>query len=235
MSKGTVLVIGAAGDVGQGIVAAALAAGRRVVAAGRDAKKLQPLATRHGNDNLVCVSGDIGSEAGAADLWNKANTSFGGIRDVVVSVNAPARPRPLMDWTAQDLSATLSDNVLTHFIAAKTFLSRMPADGMLLGIGGGTADFIIPQMAHASMAQAALRNLYRGLAREHRKGPAIRELMIVSMVNGQSNREHAKPEWLTDDEIGRHIAAILESPDLFPDAVLQLKSREQVGQPDKRP
>jgi NAD(P)-dependent dehydrogenase (short-subunit alcohol dehydrogenase family) len=233
MSKGTLLVIGAAGDVGQGIVSAALASGRQVVAAGRDANKLQRLITQHGSERLACVTGDVGSEAGASALWDAAQGAFDGVRDVVISVNAPNQPRPLLDWRADELSTLLSDNLLTHFNAAKVFLPRMNKEGVLLGIGGGTADFIMPQMAHASMVQAGLRNFYKGLAKENRTGPVIRELMIVSMVNGQSNRAHAKPDWLTDEEIGRHICTILESPQGFPDAILQLKTREQVGQPDK--
>jgi NAD(P)-dependent dehydrogenase (short-subunit alcohol dehydrogenase family) len=233
MNKGTLLVIGAAGDVGQGIVAAALASGRQVVAAGRDANKLKPLIDRHGNNKLACIAGDLGSESGASALWDQAHRAFDGIRDVVISVNAPNRPRPLLDWTASELSQLLADNLLTHFNAAKAFLPRMSKEGMLLGIGGGTADFIMPQMAHASMVQASLRNFYKGLAKENRGGPAIRELMIVSMVNGQSNRAQAKPDWLTDEEIGRHICAILESPAQFPDSILQLKSQAQVGQSDK--
>jgi NAD(P)-dependent dehydrogenase (short-subunit alcohol dehydrogenase family) len=233
MMKGTLLVIGAGGDVGQGIVAAALASGRRVVAAGRDAKNLLPLAACHVGKQLACVAGDVSSEAGAAGLWEEAQNPFGGIRDVVISVNLPTRPRPLMEWSAEALSAQLAANLLTHFNALKTFRPRMAQEGMLLGIGGGTADFILPQMAHASMAQAALRNLYRGFARECRTGPAIRELMIVSMVNGRSSRARAKPDWLIDDEIGRHVCAILDAPEQFPEAILQLKARSQVGQPDK--
>jgi hypothetical protein len=61
------------------------------------------------------------------------------------------------------------------------------------------------------------------------RGAEIRELMIVSMVNGESSRQHAKPEWLSDIEIGRHVCAILDAPANFPGPILQLKSREQVG------
>jgi NADP-dependent 3-hydroxy acid dehydrogenase YdfG len=104
-----------------------------VIAAGRDAKKLHPLATRHGSEDFATVAGDISTEAAAAPLWDQANKLFGGIRDIVVSVNAPNRPGPLMKWTTQARSQMLSDNVLTHLIAVKTFLSRMSADGMLLG------------------------------------------------------------------------------------------------------
>jgi hypothetical protein len=88
-------------------------------------------------------------------------------------------------------------------------------------------------MAHVSMSQAAQRMLYRGLGRERREGAEIRELMIVSMVNGESSRQHAKPEWLSDIEIGRHVCAILDAPASFPGPILQLKSREQVGRPEQ--
>jgi NAD(P)-dependent dehydrogenase (short-subunit alcohol dehydrogenase family) len=233
MGEGPLLVIGAAGDVGRGIVEAALVSGRQVVAAGRSAAGLQALADRHGSAALACVSGDLGSEAGAAALWDAAQQPFGGIVDVVVSVNAASRLSRLLDWSTDDLAEAMAGNVLTHFIAAKTFLPRMSEAGLLIGIGGGTADFIFPKMAHVSMAQAALRMLYRGLAKEQKTGAQVRELMIVSMVAGESNRETAQPDWVTDVEVGRHVCAILDTPETFAKPILHLRSREQVGQPEE--
>ena len=232
MGKGALLVVGAAGDVGQGIVEAALQSGRAVVASGRNAESLQRMADRLNSGSLACVAGDLGSEAGATSLWNDAEKAWGAIADVVVSVNAPSRLSPLLDWSADDLSAILSGNILTHFIAAKTFLPRMPDSGLLIGIGGGTADFIFPQMAHVSMTQAAMRMLYRGLAKERTLGAQLRELMIVSMVAGQSSSASAKPDWVTDAEVGQHICAILDEPEKFPKPILHLRSREQVGHPE---
>lgn len=236
MGKGPLLVVGAAGDVGRGIVTAALDGGRAVVAAGRNRTKLDELAGALSKERLVCVAGDIGSEEGAAALWDAACRPFGTIGEVVVSVsvNAFARPRPLLDWSAEELTEALSANLISHFIAARVFLPRLPEQGRLIGIGGGTADFIFPRMAHVSMAQAALRMLYKGLAREAGTGVATaQELMIVSMVAGQSNREEARDDWVTDAEVGRHVCAILDSPDLFPAPILQLRSRRQVGKPEE--
>lgn len=232
MDKGSLLVVGAAGDVGQGIVEAALDSGRKVVASGRNAESLRKLSDRHGNGSLACVPGDLGSEAGAATLWDQAEKAFGGITDAVVSVNAPNRLSPLTDFRVEELSAILEANILTHFIAAKTFLPRMRDTGLLIGIGGGTADFVFPQMAHVSMTQAALRMLYRGLAKERKSGAQVGELMIVSMVAGQSNRASAQPDWVTDLEVGRHVCAILDAPEKYPKPVLHLRSREQVGLPE---
>ncbi len=229
---GTLLVVGATGDVGQGIVAAALAAGRRVIAAGRDGEKLERLAARHAGRPLSWVAGDIATEAGAAALWDAAASKSAGIDAAVISVSASIKPKPLMEWSAENLSALLSSNLLVHFIAAKVFVPRLPESGMLIGIGGGTADFIIPKLAHVSICQAAQRMMYRGLARERQLGAQARELMIISMVNGESNRNTAKPEWVTDLDIGRHVCAILDAPSKFPGPVLQLTSREQAGHPE---
>jgi NAD(P)-dependent dehydrogenase (short-subunit alcohol dehydrogenase family) len=215
------LVVGASGDVGQGIVPAAVAAGWRVVAAARNADRLEQL--RDGA-SVNTVRGDLATEDAAAALWSEACQCWDGLDAVVVAVNAPNRPRPLMSQTAAELREVLDANLLTHFIAARTFIPRLPADGVFIGVGGGTADFIIPQLTQLSMVQAALRMMYRGMAREHREGPAIRELMIISMVNGASKRDRA--------ELGRHVCAILAAPAQFPGPVLRLESREQVGRPD---
>ena len=230
MAKGTLLVVGAGGDVGRGIVAAALASGRKVVAAGRDISKLSGL-----GEGVAAVAGDISDEAGAVRLWEVASAAFGEIADAVISVNAANRVQPLADWSAAELGNMLGANVLTHFVAAKAFLPRLPESGMLIGIGGGTADFVFPGMAHVSVGQAALRMLYRGLAKERKAGAQLRELIVVSMVAGASNRASARPEWLSDLEVGRHVCAILDAPDRFTKPVLYLRSREQVGQPEADP
>jgi NAD(P)-dependent dehydrogenase (short-subunit alcohol dehydrogenase family) len=134
--------------------------------------------------------------------------------------------------SVQQLEATLSANLLTHFAATRTFLPRLPETGMLIGIGGGTADFIFPGMVPMSMSQAALRMLYRGLDKERKGGAQLRELMIVSMVAGDSNRESARPEWVTDLDVGRHVCAMLDAPECFPKPIQMLRSREQVGHPE---
>lgn len=231
MNQQTLLIVGAAGDVGQGIVAATLASGRRAVAAGRNRQKLERIAARHPGGMLAHVVGDISTEAGAAALWEEAVGKFGGVDAAIVSVSAAAEAKPLVFWSATELSAFFANDLLAHFIAAKTFLPRLPESGLLIGIGGGTADFIMPKRAQFSMSQAAQRMMYRGLARERRSGAEVRELMIVSMVSGESTRDRAKPDWVTDVDVGRHVCAILDGPTRFPGPVLQLRSREQVGQP----
>lgn len=233
MKYDRILVVGATGDVGLGIVSAALASGRSVVAAGRSVEKLGELAAEQASDRIAIAVGDLSSEAGAAALWDEAAARFGSIDAVVVAVNAPNRLQPLIEMNIEDLSRIAEANLFTHFIAAKTFLPRLPDDGIFIGIGGGTADFIVPRMTPVSMMQAALRMMYRGFARERKDGARLRELMIVSMVNGRSKRDRAQPEWLTEVEVGRHVCAILDRPDEFPGPILTLAGREQIGRSEQ--
>ena len=225
-----ILVVGATGDVGLGVVSAVLAKGWQVIAAGRNEETLKALEQRHSATNFSYCVGDLATESKAQQLWACAVECFGGVEAVVVAVNAPNVEQPLLTWDAERLNAVFSQNVLTHFNAAKVFIPALPKGGVFVGIGGGTADFIAPNIAQLSMMQAAQRMMYRGIAKEN-KGldVEIRELMILSMVNGESSRDRAEPTWLTDEEIGRHLCAIIETPSDFPKPILSVSAREQVG------
>lgn len=224
------LVIGAAGDVGRGIVQAAGERGWKVAAAGRSLARLQEAVGGSGE----LVEGSIASEAEAARLWEAASAALGGIDAVAVSVNAPNVSRPLLEWTPAELAGVLEGNLLTHFIAARTFLARLAPGGVFVGVGGGTADFVMPKAGHLSVAQAGLRMMYRALAKEAGE-VALREMLIAAMVNGASKRAVADPNWITDIEVGRHLCAIVAAPHDFPGPIVTLRSREQVGQPEAAP
>jgi NAD(P)-dependent dehydrogenase (short-subunit alcohol dehydrogenase family) len=224
-----VLVIGAAGDVGQGIVSVASARGWQVAAAGRTAAKLVAIAARV--QGVVPIVGDVGSPEAAAVLVAEANASLGGLDAVIVSVNAPASFRPLFENDEESLVTLFRSNIVSHFHAAKAALDAMPPEGVLLGMGGGMADWIPPNGTHQSIVQAGLRNFYRGLAKEYRDR-TVRQMQIVSMVNGESKRDVAEESWLTDLECGEHACAIVDRPDDFKGPVVVVTSRDQVGRPD---
>lgn len=223
------LVIGASGDVGQGIVAAAASRGWQIVASGRTQAKLDAIAARY--DGVIALQGDVGSPETATVLINAAKAAMDGLDAVIVSVSAPVTFLPLFDQDEASLMALFRSNILSHIIAAKAALDALPDDGVLLGLGGGLADFVPPGGAHQSMVQAGLRNIYRGLAREN-KPRIVRQMQIVSMVNGESKRERAEESWLTDRECGEHACAIVERPNEFKGPIVALKSREGVGQPE---
>lgn len=232
MGNNVILVVGATGDVGQGIVEAALDAGYKVVAAGRNKQNLDRIASRFNTDSLGRAVGSVSSEEEAQQLWHQAMEIFGVIDHVIISVNAANRMMPLADWQSSELIDMFAGNVVVHLVAVKVFQPLLPDHGVFLGIGGGTADFIFPKLAPVSMGQAALRMMYKGFAKECKTGAAIRELMIISMVAGESNQAQAQPEWLTAIEVGKHVCAILDTPEQFSQPILRLVSRDQVGQPE---
>lgn len=74
--------------------------------------------------------------------------------------------------------------------------------------------------------------MYRGFAREYRDGAQIRELMLISMINGERKRDIAEPHWVMDTEVGEHVCAIIEDPETFAGPILRLESRDQIGKPE---
>lgn len=226
--KNTV-IIGATGDVGQGLVAQFLAADHRVLAVGRNTQRLDSLRDRFANEaSLDVLHGDIANEATTAALRDAAIERLGRLDAVIASVTAPHRQRSLETITADEFADLFRQNVLTHFVAAKTFLPVIEPGGLYLAIGGGMADLLIPRAGHVGVCQAAQRRLFLALAAELGSRVRVRELMIYSVVAGTSNRAKARPEWLTDEEIGRYAVAIFEQPDRFGEPIMKLQSREQL-------
>jgi len=225
----TILLVGATGDVGQGIARALVQQDWNVIAAARSAEPLEAFVGSVQSAYLAGCVGDIASEEGATALWTAAN-EISPVDTVIVSINALSRAHPLAAWSSDDLTAFWNANLVPHFVAAKIFLPRLPASGLFLGIGGGTADFVIPKLGHMSMIQAAQRMMYRSLAMEQPDGAHVRELIVASMVNGASTRDRARPEWLSDDEIGQYVRRLVAAPGKFAGPIVMLKSREQVEQ-----
>ncbi len=227
-----VLVIGGAGEVGEGIVEALLEDGQEVIAAGRTSASLERLAKRLAHfPTLRTLVGSVAGMTEAAQLADAA----GPLRVVVVAVNAHRKPVRLTSLSPEALAALLHADLLSHFSAIRTFLPRLPHGGCLIGIGGGAADFILEEGVHLSMAQAALRQMYRGIAQEQAAdGAAVRELIVASVVAGRKHGD-ADPLWVTPLEIGRRIAEMVAAPASFPATVWRIARRGASGQPEFGP
>ncbi len=224
------LIIGASGGVGFGVAEQMVSAGHRVIAVARTEVHFPQLAAIQGAGSLRAITGTVGTERAAILLRDRVLQEFGELDAVVVSLNAPRQDgRRLIDQSAQWLTDVLDGNVVAHFIAARTFIPVLRKGGVYLAMGGGSADFVWPNFGHISMGQAALRMMFRVIAGEVSGQAYVRELLIQTIVNTRFNRETAKPEWLTADDIGRHCVSILERPREFAGPILSLARREEVG------
>ncbi len=232
----TIVVIGATGDVGQGIVAELLQAGHAVTAVGRSPDRLARLTQIHaGIAALSTLRGSVETLDNAKSLA----AAIGGSPApdaIVVSVNGRQQTSGVFDLQADTLEQMLRSNLSTHLVAAQALIPAVAPGGLYLGIGGGMADLVFPGNAAISMAQAAQRALFRYLAKEGEGRPVmIRELLLYAMIAGERTRATAEPHWLTAEEVGRHVAAIIADPGPFEGPILSLKSRKQVGQPERKP
>lgn len=232
----TAVVIGATGDVGRGVSMALHGAGYGIVAVGRSRVTLDALRQELAIPDLAVLAGSVGTAAEAARLAEDITATAPRPDVVAVTVNGTTTQTPLLELGAPELDRVLRENVSPHVIAANALIPIVAEGGAYVGIGGGMADNVFPGMAAISMAQAAQRVFYRYLAREPTyAGVNVRELMLYSMIAGRSKAEVAEPHWITAEEVGRHLVAILSDLDAFAGPILTLKSRKQIGLPEKVP
>jgi NAD(P)-dependent dehydrogenase (short-subunit alcohol dehydrogenase family) len=228
-----VLIFGATGDVGGGAIDALLGAGHAVLAISRGGPKGEALRQRYAGRTFELIEGSVSDE-------DSANTLLAGVRERVDAVDAvlaslggrPAQSSSLMEWKSADLITALHDNLITHFVAAKTFIPMVADGGAYVALGGAMADRIFPHYSYNSMIQSALRTMFRYFDHEaENRSIAIRELIIGAMVTTDDKRKRDDPKynWITDREVGEHIRAIFESPADFPGPIEHLFSSKGVG------
>lgn len=210
----TAFVAGAAGGVGEGIVRAALRAGVHVIAASRSEARLARLrAAVPGDARLTTVAGDVGDQAGAERLRAEVLRHTDRIDFAIASLGGWWVRDSLLDADVAEWNAVMHEMLTTHFIFARTFVPVLLAQGggTYIGIGGGAALLPIRRSSIVSIAGAAQIMLTRALAAEC-SGRTVRVLELL--VNGPVATRDTEPGtgtgWITADDIGGVVAAMLE-------------------------
>src|SRR5215472_6420430 len=117
--KKTVIITGASGGIGAGLVEEFLRGGYNVVATSREAnRKLTP------SDRLVLLDGDIGEQQTAGQAVEAAIHNFGTI-DVLVNNAGIFLTRPFTDFTAEDFHTLVSTNLLGFFYITQRAVKEM--------------------------------------------------------------------------------------------------------------
>ena len=209
----TVLVVGGAGGVGEGVVRALLDDGATVVATGRDATRLADLAERVGSDRLFVEQLD----ALAADLDHRAaelSARFGAWDGVVVSVATwgDQGRKPALQLTDAEWSDLVDGNLTSVFRLYRAFLPRLASDGALIQLNGMSADIPFPGNAGVALTAAASKSLTRTLAAEiGGRGPRVYEI-ILGMVRTRARQLAGIDDvrWLdATTDVGRHVAGLV--------------------------
>lgn len=214
IARTAVVVLGATGGVGRGVVEAALASGRPVIAVARDKAGLQCLRGKHADADLSIVAGSVSSDADGARLAKALRKLGRPVGAVVAAVSGGASRGRLLDHPAAYLRQRLDEDLLPHLAAARhllPLLAEADRGGTYVLIGGPGADRPWAGYGHRSIATAALRMLARVLHEEARTiGVRVQLLAIESPVCTELNRAHACEQWPSALAVGQRALALLE-------------------------
>lgn len=202
------VVLGATGEVGEGIVAALLARGWRVTAVGRSAERLAGLAARLGGPDAlrtaVLEPGDDG--------WQRLAGSVGTPQLAVASLGGWSTGPALAVLPRPDFDRVLGDGLLAHLGAAQALLPAMEraGGGTYVMINGAAALAPVPGSGAVSVVTAAQLMLARVLAAEAR-AVAVRSLVVATPVLSRS-RPRGRSTWLSAGDVGAAVAALHADP-----------------------
>ncbi len=216
IDSGTVpvlVVLGATGTIGRGVVAAAVAAGRPVIAVARGTEGLMALRAAHPVADLSLLPASLDSDRDAAALAERLRASGRAVSGVVAAVRGAALRGRLLEEPADFLRRKLDDDLLPHLFAARHLLPLLAADprGGYVLVGGPGGEHPWAGYGHGSIAASALRMLARVLHDEARAlGVRVHLLSVDSPAATDANREHACPQWPDARAIGRRALALVE-------------------------
>lgn len=212
--KAALIVLGATGAVGTGVVQAALDGGWPVIAIARDVAALDALRQQHAGADLITISASVASEADAARLGDDLRALGRPLGGVVATVCGGSKRGRLLDQPADFLRRTLDDDLLPHLAAARHLLPLLAASdrgGGYVLIGGPGGENPWAGYGHDSIAAAALRMLARVLHDEARAYPVRVQLLAVdSPLRTDANRKHACSQWPNALSVGRRALALIE-------------------------
>ena len=212
--KAALLVLGATGIVGRGVVQAAIEAKRPVIAVARDRVGLEQLRSAHPHADITALVGSVANDADGATLAAALRDIARPIAGVVAAVAGPGGRGRLLDQPTDALRCKLDADLLPHLAAARALLPLL-ADagrgGSYVLIGGPGSELPWAGYGLRSVAAAGLRMLACVLHDEARAmGIRVQLLSVDAPVRIEAQRANACPQWPTASAIGRRVLALVE-------------------------
>lgn len=185
----TILVFGASGTVGQGLIKAILEKGIRAVGVFRSQESAEKTRARLGNppqDRFISVIGTADTEANAAKLQQQVVEAAKEITDVFSSFGGWKQGGPLLQQSADYLIECIgADKIVPHFLAAKHFLPLIQdkADTSYTFINGAAAYNPAPNSGNMTIANGCQLKLVSVICSELSEKPVrINEAVIAAFV-----------------------------------------------------
>lgn len=208
LANKNLLVIGGAGEVGEGIVRQMLNHGGRVIVLSRSGERLAFLRERlQAGEMLVTIEGNATDPNRAEELRDRIIDRAGFPDAVVASIGVwKGSGYSIFDTTPQDWDLLLRDNLTAHFIAAKTFLPLIAKheENSYTLINGRSALIPVPGAGGMSIVASALLMLKEVLVSEFEASPVrINTLLLGTPVVTRSRRQFSS-DWITADDVGSY-------------------------------
>lgn len=228
------LIIGGAGEVGEGIVRQFLNAGATVIVPSRSQYRLDELRENlKGCDltRLITRKSGCGTEAGAMALYDFVVDEVSYLDVVVASIGGWWQGDSLLNVSLRLWNQLLENSLTAHFVAAKTFLPLLAEGegGRYIMLNGGAAVKVIPNAGPICVSAAAQLALKDILVEEMSETDvSINTLLITTPIITRS-RDKTKPQWLTADEVGLYITYLAKGElDVEDGETITLHSREEL-------
>lgn len=229
--KSAVLVLGATGGIGRGVVEALLAARYPVLAVARDGERLAGLKQRfEGAAGLELLPGSVADDTVGAALATTVRQRRRPLAGIVACLGGRLERGRLLDQPTGFLRRKLDEDLLPHLVAARNLLPLLAQDERIasyLLIGGPGAEHPWAGYGHASVAAAALRMFAQALHDEARpQSVRVRLLSVAQPVRTERNQACACPEWPSALEVGARVVEQLQA-DARCEPVLRIDRRRE--------
>lgn len=228
---GTILsplvVLDAAGPIGSGVVAAAVAAHWPLVAVDSDPAALRALAAAYPQAALTLLQGSARDEASATELSAALRSLDLPLGGVIAAVDGGLLRGRLLDLPV-DASCRRFEAALAPQLAAARHLLPLLADGgrgagyVLIGGPGGVHPWA--GYGHPSVTEAALRMLARVLHCEARALGVRVQLLSLDTPAWGVHAGLPRADWPSALDIGRH-ALDLFGPGAPTDAIVEISAK----------
>jgi NAD(P)-dependent dehydrogenase (short-subunit alcohol dehydrogenase family) len=208
------LVLGATGAIGRGVVRAALDAGRPVLAVSSDREGLRELQGSHAHADLSTHVAQLRDERQAITLAKRLRKLDRPIDGVVAALCTERERGRLLDAPSAGLRDALDAGVVAHLALARHLLPLLASNGRAGGyvlIDGPGGDAPWAGYGHRSIGAAALRMLARVLHDEARPlGERVQLLTLEWPERTEANARHACDQRPSALGLGRRALAMLD-------------------------
>lgn len=220
----TVLVVGGAGGVGEGITRALLGAGARVVVTGRSEAKLADLRDRIDHPQLAVRSLGL-LDPQLPDAVAQLVTEHGPLKGAVLSVADWGRQgrKRLIEFTDEEWREQFEQNQTTIFRAYRALVPALPPAGVLVHINGMSAEVPFPGAGAVAAGSAATKSLTRTIAEEEggQDGPRIHEVILGYIrTRPKQLAGNDDPAWIPATDVGTHVTELIAGNSPLADEVL---------------